>query len=95
MARKDWPGRHQAVARRAKLKTCKNTARLRPRLSKAFGLNAGIMSRARNASKRFAAVELGFTSTVGIIHDGEGQLQPLGEHEREVYTAMRAGLYRP
>src|SRR6204780_1664519 len=36
------------------------------------------------------AVELGFTSTVGIIHDGEGQLQPLGEHEREVYTAMRA-----
>jgi MoaA/NifB/PqqE/SkfB family radical SAM enzyme len=36
------------------------------------------------------AVELGFTSTVGIIHDGEGQLQPLGEREREVYTAMRA-----
>src|SRR6202012_1514956 len=23
------------------------------------------------------ALELGFTSTVGIIHDGEGQLQPL------------------
>jgi MoaA/NifB/PqqE/SkfB family radical SAM enzyme len=36
------------------------------------------------------AIELGFTSTVGIIHDGEGQLQPLGEREREVYTAMRA-----
>jgi MoaA/NifB/PqqE/SkfB family radical SAM enzyme len=36
------------------------------------------------------AVGLGFTSTVGIIHDGEGQLQPLGEQEREVYTAMRA-----
>ncbi len=36
------------------------------------------------------AVELGFTSTVGIIHDGEGQLQPLGEVEREVYSAMRA-----
>jgi MoaA/NifB/PqqE/SkfB family radical SAM enzyme len=36
------------------------------------------------------AIELGFTSTVGIIHDGEGQLQPLGEVEREVYTAMRA-----
>jgi MoaA/NifB/PqqE/SkfB family radical SAM enzyme len=36
------------------------------------------------------AVELGFTSTVGIIHDGEGQLQPLGGREREVYTAMRA-----
>jgi MoaA/NifB/PqqE/SkfB family radical SAM enzyme len=36
------------------------------------------------------AVELGFTSTVGIIHDHYGQLQPLGEAEREVYLAMRA-----
>jgi MoaA/NifB/PqqE/SkfB family radical SAM enzyme len=36
------------------------------------------------------ALELGFTSTVGIIHDGDGQLQPLPEQEREVYTAMRA-----
>ncbi len=25
------------------------------------------------------AVQLGFTSTIGIIHDGEGQLRPLGE----------------
>jgi MoaA/NifB/PqqE/SkfB family radical SAM enzyme len=36
------------------------------------------------------AVELGFTSTVGIIHDGEGQLQPLASHEREVYRQMKA-----
>jgi MoaA/NifB/PqqE/SkfB family radical SAM enzyme len=36
------------------------------------------------------AVELGFTSTVGIIHDGDGQLQPLAPAEREVYAAMRA-----
>ena len=36
------------------------------------------------------ALALGFTSTVGIIHDGEGQLQPLADAEREVYTAMRA-----
>jgi MoaA/NifB/PqqE/SkfB family radical SAM enzyme len=35
------------------------------------------------------AVELGFTSTVGIIHDGTGQLQPLAPAEREVYTEMR------
>lgn len=35
------------------------------------------------------ALELGFTSTVGIIHDHYGQLQPLGEREREVYLAMR------
>ncbi len=36
------------------------------------------------------ALELGFTSTVGIIHDGEGQLQPLQDEEREVYTTMRS-----
>jgi MoaA/NifB/PqqE/SkfB family radical SAM enzyme len=35
------------------------------------------------------AIELGFTSTVGIIHDGGGQLQPLAPAEREVYSAMR------
>lgn len=36
------------------------------------------------------ALELGFTSTVGIIHDGDGQLKPLEENEREVYAAMKA-----
>jgi MoaA/NifB/PqqE/SkfB family radical SAM enzyme len=35
------------------------------------------------------AIELGFTATVGIIHDGDGQLQPLGEVERAVYLQMR------
>src|SRR5947199_1301209 len=36
------------------------------------------------------AVELGFSSTVGIIHDGEGQLQPLGDEERRVYHEMKS-----
>jgi MoaA/NifB/PqqE/SkfB family radical SAM enzyme len=36
------------------------------------------------------ALELGFTSTVGIIHDGGGQLQPLKDEEREIYAAMRS-----
>jgi MoaA/NifB/PqqE/SkfB family radical SAM enzyme len=35
------------------------------------------------------AVQLGFTSTIGIIHDGEGQLQPLSDHEREVFLKMK------
>lgn len=35
------------------------------------------------------AVELGFTSTIGIIHDGGGQLRPLGDRERNVYTQMK------
>ena len=36
------------------------------------------------------ALELGFSSTVGIIHDGTGQLQPLGEEERRVYHEMKS-----
>src|SRR5438552_8842655 len=35
-------------------------------------------------------VELGFSSTVGIIHDGSGQLQPLGDEERRIYHEMQA-----
>jgi MoaA/NifB/PqqE/SkfB family radical SAM enzyme len=35
------------------------------------------------------AVELGFTSTVGIIHGGDGQLRALREEEREVYLEMK------
>jgi MoaA/NifB/PqqE/SkfB family radical SAM enzyme len=36
------------------------------------------------------AVGLGFTSTIGIIHDGDGQLKPLGAEERTVWTEMRS-----
>jgi MoaA/NifB/PqqE/SkfB family radical SAM enzyme len=35
------------------------------------------------------AMELGFTSTVGIIHDGDGQLRPLAPREREVFMEMK------
>ncbi len=35
------------------------------------------------------AVELGFTSTVGIIHDNSGQLQPLTPAEQEVFLKMK------
>jgi MoaA/NifB/PqqE/SkfB family radical SAM enzyme len=35
------------------------------------------------------AVELGFSSTIGIIHDGDGQLRPLGDREREIYKQMQ------
>src|SRR3954467_7325779 len=36
------------------------------------------------------ALELGFSSTIGIIHDGDGQLQPLADEERRVYHEMKA-----
>src|SRR6476660_2033416 len=36
------------------------------------------------------AMELGFSSTIGIIHDGDGQLEPLGDEERRVYHEMKS-----
>jgi MoaA/NifB/PqqE/SkfB family radical SAM enzyme len=50
------------------------------------------------------AFSLGFGSTVGIIHDGSGQLRPLGDGERAVYAEIktlakrsfgRINLYNP
>ncbi len=35
------------------------------------------------------AVELGFTSTVGIIHNGEGHLKPLSSEEREIFQQVK------
>ena len=34
------------------------------------------------------AIELGFQSTIGIIHDGSGQLKPLKEDEARIFYAM-------
>jgi MoaA/NifB/PqqE/SkfB family radical SAM enzyme len=34
------------------------------------------------------AVELGFTSTVGIIHDHDGQMKPLGPHEQGIFDQI-------
>jgi MoaA/NifB/PqqE/SkfB family radical SAM enzyme len=34
------------------------------------------------------AVELGFTSTVGLIHDTNGQFQALGQREREIFEEI-------
>jgi MoaA/NifB/PqqE/SkfB family radical SAM enzyme len=36
------------------------------------------------------AMDLGFGSTIGIIHDGDGQLQPLNPEERAVYHEMKS-----
>ncbi|HEU0120430.1 MAG TPA: radical SAM protein [Bryobacteraceae bacterium] len=35
------------------------------------------------------ALELGFSCTVGIIHDGHGQLKPLGEREFKVFREFK------
>jgi MoaA/NifB/PqqE/SkfB family radical SAM enzyme len=36
------------------------------------------------------AVALGFSSTIGIIHDGSGQVQPLNAEERRIYDEMKS-----
>ena len=36
------------------------------------------------------ALELGLTSTVGIIHDGAGQVRPLNEIEQRIYRTIKA-----
>ena len=43
---------------------------------------------ARVVSER--ALGLGFSSTIGIIHDGSGQLKPLGDAERKVWDKVRS-----
>jgi MoaA/NifB/PqqE/SkfB family radical SAM enzyme len=35
------------------------------------------------------ALQLGFTSTIGIIHNGDGQMQPLNVEERAIYHEMK------
>ena len=36
------------------------------------------------------AMELGFSSTIGIIHDGSGQVQALNDDEKRVYHEMKS-----
>ncbi len=36
------------------------------------------------------ALSYGFSNTLGIIHDGSGQLRPLNEHEQKVFTEVKS-----
>jgi MoaA/NifB/PqqE/SkfB family radical SAM enzyme len=41
------------------------------------------------------ARELGFSTSIGIIHDGSGRLKPLGSVERKVYDEVSAAINGP
>jgi hypothetical protein len=41
------------------------------------------------------ARELGFSTSIGIIHDGSGGLKPLGPAERKVYDEVSAAINGP
>jgi MoaA/NifB/PqqE/SkfB family radical SAM enzyme len=48
---------------------------------------------ARTINQR--ARTLGFSTSIGIIHDGEGLLKPLGPKERQVYDEVSAAISGP
>jgi MoaA/NifB/PqqE/SkfB family radical SAM enzyme len=55
-------------------------------------INSVIGTAVRNPEDALAvarrALVLGFTSTVGILHDHTGQLQPLSERQQEIYSEI-------
>ncbi len=55
-------------------------------------INSVLGSGVKNSEDALAvarrALELGFTGTVGIIHDGNGQLRPLGPRETEIWEEI-------
>src|SRR5262249_28912039 len=59
------------------------------------GLGGGIKNPedARTINNR--ARELGFSTSIGIIHDGAGRLKPLGPVERKVYDDVSASINGP
>ena len=62
-------------------------------------INSVIGSAVRNPEDALAvarrALELGFTSTVGILHDHTGQLQPLSARQQEIYAEIMEMGKRP
>jgi MoaA/NifB/PqqE/SkfB family radical SAM enzyme len=51
-------------------------------------LGSGIVSAEDALTVAHRAIELGFTSTVGIIHDHNGQLKPLGPREQQIFDEI-------
>jgi MoaA/NifB/PqqE/SkfB family radical SAM enzyme len=68
---------------RSKLKLLRQHARFQVNINSVLGGGIKNPEDARTVNRR--ARELGFTTSIGIIHDGLGQLKPLAPPEREVY----------
>jgi MoaA/NifB/PqqE/SkfB family radical SAM enzyme len=52
-------------------------------------LGAGVRNPQDAIAVTSRAIELGLTSTVGIIHDGDGQLRASGEQEQRIYVQIK------
>jgi len=71
----------------AKLKMLTEYAEFHVNINSVVGGGVANPEDALTVSNR--ALELGFSSTIGIIHDGSGQLKPLGDAERTVWDKVR------
>jgi len=77
----DAPDRDGRV--HSKLKLLRLHAEFQVNINSVLGGGTRNPEDARTINTR--ARELGFTTSIGIIHDGLGQLKPLGAEEREIY----------
>ena len=53
-------------------------------------LGSGVKNPDDAATVAHRALQLGFTSTVGVLHDHNGQLKPLGARETEIFEQVMA-----
>jgi len=71
-----------------KLKNLSEFAKFKVNINSVLGSGVNNPDDALTIAER--AVELGFSSTVGVIHDGEGLLKGLSEHEKNVYKQVKS-----
>lgn len=71
-----------------KLRNLREHARFKVNINSVLGSGVEDPEDALTIARR--ARELGFSSTVGVIHDDDGLLKPLGEREKEIYKEVKS-----
>jgi MoaA/NifB/PqqE/SkfB family radical SAM enzyme len=71
-----------------KLRNLRDHAKFKVNINSVLGSGVENPEDALTIAKR--ARELGFSSTVGVIHDGDGLLKPLGGREKEIYKEVKS-----
>jgi MoaA/NifB/PqqE/SkfB family radical SAM enzyme len=71
-----------------KLQNLRDYAKFKVNINSVLGSGVKNPEDALTIAKR--ARELGFSSTVGVIHDGMGLLKPLGEREKQIYKEVKS-----